>query len=70
MRQRLELPLLLTAVGALVTLIHEYLYARIGTGQEYHILGLISHGGIDMVLGTIALTVTAAIYVWRTGRTR
>lgn len=67
MYERLRLPLLILFVGSLVTLLHEYLYARIESEPDYELLGLLSHGGIDMVLATLASAITVHVYLWRRG---
>ncbi len=60
-----NLPVLLTVGGLIVTFVHDYAYRRAdtaGTG-DYEFGGLVSHAGTDMLILTAVLAFTAWIWL-------
>lgn len=62
MRDKIALPVLLLIAGGFITAVHDYAYRRVG-GDDYELWGLVSHAGTDMLITTIALTITAVLWL-------
>lgn len=60
MHERLVLPWLILKVGFVVTLLHDYFYAK-ADGTAYELGGAISHAGADMLILTALIIVAVMV---------
>lgn len=63
MNKRFHLPLALLAAGLTATVIHDYAYRRVDSGEgDYELWGMVTHAGTDMLFVTGILFLIAVFW--------